>query len=400
MSALVVVTGGIVLTPSGPRADGRVVIEDGRIVAVEPATTTSVPGAVVVDAGGGWIAPGFIDLQVNGGAGIDLTTGPERLSALAADLVRQGVTAFLPTVITAPADRRDAALRAWAAHSSASAWAGAAPLGVHFEGPMISPARLGAHPAEHVRPPSPKLIEGWARETGVALVTLAPELPGAVDVVRDLVGRDVVVALGHTDAALDDVDRAVQAGASYVTHLYNAMRPFGHRDPGPIGRVLGGDQLVAGLIVDRIHVDPLAVRMAWRALGPERVNLVTDAVASRGGGPGTGVLGDRAVRSEASGAVRTASGALAGSLLTLDTAVRNLVEITACSVADAVRTVTAVPASLLGLPDRGALTVGARGDVVVLSPALEVETVLIGGAAAWSAAAVRRELGEAASWKS
>src|SRR5690606_36960861 len=152
---------------------------------------------------------------------------------------------------------------------------------------------------EHVRPPSPELIEGWSREAGVALVTLAPELPGARGVIRELTGRGVVAGIGHTDAALDDVDRAVRAGASYVTHLYNAMRAFGHRDPGPIGRVLGGDDVVAGLIVDRVHVDPVAVRMAWRALGPERVNLVTDAVASRGGEPGTGVLGERTVRSEA-----------------------------------------------------------------------------------------------------
>ncbi len=324
--------------------------------------------------------PGFLDLQVNGGAGVDVTSAPERIGELAADLVAQGVTAFLPTLVTAPASRRAAALSTWA---SIAVPAGAAtPLGLHFEGPMISPVRLGAHPAEHVVAPSGSVIDGWSREAGVAMVTLAPERPGAEEVIGRLVERGVVVAVGHTDATEAECRRAVDAGATALTHLFNAMRPFGHRDPGPVGATLGGDGLVAGLICDGVHVDDAAVRMAWRALGPDRLNLVTDAVAARGGPPGTR-LGAVDVAGRGDGSVRTADGVLAGSLLTLDDALRRLVAVTGCSVPEAVATVTSTPAAVLGVTDRGALRVGAVGDVVVLDDALRVRVVVVGGEVAW-----------------
>ena len=161
MSQRAVVTGGIVVTPGGPVPDGRVVTDGGVITAVEPAASAVADGRVI-DAGGGWIVPGFIDLQVNGGAGIDITNQPDRMDELGGDLVRQGVTAYLPTVITAPAARRAAALRAWAERSAVTG--AAAPLGLHFEGPMLSPDRLGAHPAEHVVDPAPPVIAGWSRD--------------------------------------------------------------------------------------------------------------------------------------------------------------------------------------------------------------------------------------------
>jgi N-acetylglucosamine-6-phosphate deacetylase len=167
-----------------------------------------------------------------------------------------------------------------------------------------------------------------------------------------------------------------------VTHLFNAMRPFGHRDPGPIGAALADETVVAGLICDGIHVDPVAVRMAWRALGPDRLNLVTDAVAVLGSERGAARLGAVEVTVDA-GAVLTADGVLAGSALALDQAVRNLIAFTGCSVPDAVGTVTATPARLLGLADRGRLTPGARGDVAVLDGDLAVAATIVGGEVAW-----------------
>jgi N-acetylglucosamine-6-phosphate deacetylase len=256
------------------------------------------------------------------------------------------------------------------------------PLGLHLEGPLLSPARKGAHPEAHLAAPSPDVVGGWTRAAGVVLVTLAPELPGALDVVRALVERGVCVAIGHTDCDAEQFAAARAAGARSVTHLFNAMRPFGHRDPGPIGATLADEAVVAGLICDGVHIDPVAVRMAWRALGPARVNLVTDAVAARGAGEAVTRLGSVAVAA-AGLQVRDEAGVLAGSVLTLDQAVRNLIAYTGCTVPQAIATVTSTPADLLGLDDRGRLDVGARGDVTVLGADLRVVATIVGGELAW-----------------
>jgi N-acetylglucosamine-6-phosphate deacetylase len=381
-AAPLVITGGSVITPAGVLDRGDVVLGDGRVLAVgDTDTIETPPDAVVIDAAGGWVAPGFIDLQVNGGHGIDLTTEPARAGELGRFLPRYGVSAFVPTIITSDVGDRAAALAWWAGRDGAAA-ARAVPLGLHFEGPMLSPARRGAHRADLLRDPDSSLIDGWARDRGVVLATLAPERPGALDVVRTLVARGVVVSIGHTDCTAEEFAAAVTAGARYVTHLFNAMRPFAHRDPGPIGAALADGTVVVGLICDGIHVDPVAVRMAWRALGPGRLNLVTDAVAPFGTGAGVSRLGSVDVTVEGA-AVLTAGGVLAGSALALDQAVRNLIAFTGCSVPDAVGTVTATPARLLGLPDRGRLAAGARADVTVLDADLAVTATIVGGEVAW-----------------
>jgi N-acetylglucosamine-6-phosphate deacetylase len=358
--------GGRLVTPGGVRQE-TLTVDGARIVGIAP------PGAAPdIDARGGWIVPGFIDLQINGAHGIDVTTQPERIGALAAVLPRYGVTAFLPTVITCPSAQRAAAL-AWFADRPTTA--GAVPLGLHLEGPMLAPARHGAHPPEHLADPAAAIIDGWEPGRGVALATLAPERPGALPVITTLAERGVVVSIGHTDCTAAEFAAGRDAGARYVTHLFNAMRPFGHRDPGPIGAALADEDVVVGLICDGIHVDPVAVRMAWHVLGPRRLSLVTDAVAALG--TTSGQLG------AASGAVRNAAGVLAGSVLSLDQAVRNLVAFTGCAVPDAVATVTSTPADLLGLADRGRLATGARADVTVLDPDLAVVATVIGGEVAW-----------------
>jgi N-acetylglucosamine-6-phosphate deacetylase len=370
----VIVGGGRVLTPGGVVDDGAVTIDDALIT-----STGTARGPLDIDAGGGWIVPGFIDLQINGAHGIDVTTAPDRIDELGAALVRYGVTAFVPTVITCSEPVRRAALVAWASRDAA-ALPGAVPLGLHIEGPMLSPARKGAHPAGLLVAPSRELVDGWSPDAGVVLVTVAPELPAATDVIAELTARGVVVSIGHTDGTAADFAAGRSAGAQYVTHLFNAMRPFAHRDPGPVGAALADGEVVAGLICDGIHVDPIAVRMAWRALGPARLNLVTDAISALG--VEAGRLGSVDVTVGADG-VRNADGVLAGSTLSLDQAVRNLVAYTGCDVVDAVATVTSTPADVLGLADRGRLAIGKRADVTVLDRDLYVIATVVGGEVAW-----------------
>ncbi len=379
-----VIAGGAVVTPSAVIEAGHVVVDgSGRIVAVGEGPAGEAPAdAVVIDAAGCWVTPGFIDVQINGGHGIDLTTEPGRADELGRLLPRYGVTSFVPTVITCGDEQRAAALKWWAGRDEATVAAGAVPVGLHLEGPMLAARRRGAHPLDLLRQPDTALIDGWSRASGVLIATLAPELPGALELIGELTERGIVVSLGHTDCSAAEFAAGLAAGARYVTHLFNAMRPFAHRDPGPIAATLADDSVVAGLICDGIHVDPVAVRMAWRALGPDRCNLVTDAVAVLGSGPGDSQLGSVEVTVD-EGGVRTASGVLAGSDLSLDRAVRNLVAFAGCSVPDAVRTVTATPARLLDLTDRGALVPGARADVTVLSAELAVVTSVVGGEVAW-----------------
>jgi N-acetylglucosamine-6-phosphate deacetylase len=373
------ITGGDLIV-GGPRAGiGDIVFTGQRIEHVGP---TADARARRFDAGDLIVAPGFIDAQINGAHGIDVTAEPHRIGELGAELTRYGVTAFVPTVITCSARQRAAALAGRAADASAAdepaADGGAVAVGLHLEGPMLAPARRGAHPERWLERPRPELVGGWTRDAGVIMVTIAPELPGAIEVIAQLVSDGVVVSIGHTDADAACVSAATRAGATAVTHLFNAMTPFGHRAPGLIGVALADDSLIAGLICDGIHVDPLAVRVAWRALGPARLMLVTDATAALGLGRGRRRLGDVDIEVSSAG-VRTADGTLAGSDLALDQAVRNLVAFTGCTATEAVATVTTTPARLLGLDDRGELEAGRRADVTVLGENLRVVATFVGG---------------------
>ena len=296
------------------------------------------------------IVSGLVDLQVNGAVGIDLTAEPHRLWEVAAALPAYGVVAFVPTVITSDPDARAQALATLAGGPPAG-WVGAEPLGLHFEGPMIAPTRKGAHPEHWLRAPSLDLVDGWSREAGVVMATIAPELPGALGVIERLVARGVVVSVGHTAAGAADVAAAVEAGARCVTHLGNAMAPLLPREPGPVGVALGGDDLVAGVIVDGHHLDPHFVRAAWRALGPSRFLSVSDTTAALGLPDGPTRLGDQEVV-VADGTVRLHDGTLAGSAESLLGCLRHLVAQTGCSVEDAVATATTTPLALLGLPVR------------------------------------------------
>jgi N-acetylglucosamine-6-phosphate deacetylase len=359
--------------------------ETGDAAGGEPpaASGDSTPcSAHVLDAAGLLVVPGFVDVQCNGAVGVDITADPERLWEVAAALPRWGVTSWLPTVVTAPPAIRAralATLRSGPPSGRDDVRLFAMPLGLHLEGPFLAPERRGAHPAKHLRAPDPSLVadEGWSRQSGVALVTLAPELPRALDVVRELVAAGVVVSAGHSSASAEEATAAIDAGITAVTHLFNAMGPLHHRDPGLAGVALSDERVRVGAIADGIHLHPATVALAARALG-DRLCLVTDAVAALGMPAGRVPLGVLEAFATEDG-VRLADGTLAGSDLSLDRAVRNLVAFAGVSLPEAVAAATMAPAALLGLGDRGVIRAGAVADLTLLDAGGAVVATVVGG---------------------
>jgi N-acetylglucosamine-6-phosphate deacetylase len=359
--------------------------ETGDAAGGEPpaAPGDSTPcSAHVLDAAGLLVVPGFVDVQCNGAVGVDITADPERLWEVAAALPRWGVTSWLPTVVTAPPAiraRAMATLRSGPPSGRDDVRLFAMPLGLHLEGPFLAPERRGAHPAKHLRAPDPSLAadEGWSRQSGVALVTLAPELPRALDVVRELVAAGVVVSAGHSSASAEEATAAIDAGITAVTHLFNAMGPLHHRDPGLAGVALSDERVRVGAIADGIHLHPATVALAARALG-DRLCLVTDAVAALGMPAGRVPLGVLEAFATEDG-VRLADGTLAGSDLSLDRAVRNLVAFAGVSLPEAVAAATMAPAALLGLGDRGVIRAGAVADLTLLDAGGAVVATVVGG---------------------
>jgi len=372
-----VVRGGRVLA-DGLAAPADVAVRDGRIAEIAP---PGVAGQDDLDASGAVVVPGFVDLQVNGAGGIDLTAEPERLWEVAALLPRWGVTAWLPTIVTSPEPVRERAL-ATLRQGPPDDTPVATPLGLHLEGPFLNPERKGAHVAAHLRLPDPELVGRWSQDTGVALVTLAPELPGALDLIRRLADRGVVVSLGHSSATADEATAGVDAGARWATHLFNTMPPLHHRDPGLAGVALTDERLHVGLIADGLHVHPRMVRLAARALG-ERLTLVTDAVAALGMPPGPIRLGDLEALADDDG-VRLPDGTLAGSNLAMVTAVANLWAFAAVDLPAAVHAAATAPARLLGqVGERGVVAPGAVADLVVLDDLGRVAATVVGGRVAY-----------------
>ena len=368
--------------PGGVMADSLVGILDGRIRVLQPFDAQDVPaGARVMDASGMLLSAGWLDLQFNGGFGCDFTDQPERLWEAAAGLPRYGVTGFLPTIITASLEVYERALGVLRSGPPAG-WHGAIPLGYHFEGPFLNPAKKGAHNPAHMRLPSPEAVSGWSVENGVRLVTLAPELPGALDVIRILSERGVLVSAGHSLANYEQALAGFAAGVRCGTHLFNAMPPLGHRDPGLAGALLTRTGIAAGLIPDGMHVHPAMAALAWRCKGPQGLCLVTDAMAALGMPPGVYRLGDYEVTVDERTA-RLPDGTLAGSILTLDAALRGLVQYTGCTLVEALPTVTVTPARLLGLAHKGCLEIGADADLVLLTPQGEVVKTWVEGEMAY-----------------
>lgn len=358
-------------------AQCRVAAVAGRIVAGEPAGA-----APRIDAGGLSIAPGYVDLQVNGAGGIDLTSQPERLWEVASALPRYGVTSFLPTIVSSPPEVVDRALRALRA-GPPGGWVGAQPLGLHLEGPMIAPTRRGAHAAAHIVAPASSVIAGWSAPAGVAMVTLAPELPGAAAITRELTDRGVVVSAGHTEADAGAAREAVAAGVSAITHLFNAMRRPDPSDPALVDSVLAGLPVVAGLIADGAHIQPDRLGAAWAALGADRRMLVSDATAALGAPPGRHRLGDLTIVTDGERSLDSETGRPAGSAWAIDACVRNVMRVTGCDARAATAAASSTPARLLGRADLGSLDAGTPADFVMLDADLHVVLTVVGGAVAY-----------------
>ena len=340
---------------------GDVEVVDGEVVAVG-----------LRGPGSGLAVPGFVDLQVNGFAGVDLLGADRDGYARAGEaLLATGTTAFQPTFVTAPADAVVAALRAMP-----SGAIGPRVLGAHLEGPFLSPRYLGVHAAEYRRDPDTALLQTLLAAGPVRQMTLAPELPGALELVDALVERGITVSAGHSDATAAQAHLAFDRGVSTVTHVHNAMRPGTAREPGLAVAALARSDVTVQMIVDGHHLAPDTVRMAWRAAAG-RLALVSDAVAAAGLGDGDYVLGTRTVHAQG-GVVRGPEGQLAGSVVTMIEAVRNLHAL-GVALDKALGAASSVPARIAGRPDLGRLEPGAPADIVVLDDRLEVVRVLLEG---------------------
>jgi N-acetylglucosamine-6-phosphate deacetylase len=347
------------VTSPGRLERRQLAIAAGRISGAAPAGA-----AKRFDAEGLMVVPGLIDLQVNGAAGLDLTADPEAIWRVGAALARFGVTAFLPTIVTAPPAVAEAARRTLAG-GPPNGYAGATPLGLHLEGPFLNPDRLGAHDPGHARPVDPALAADWSAESGVRMVTLAPELAGATELAAALVRRGVVVAAGHSLATVAEAAAGFDAGIRYATHLFNAMPALDRLAPGLVAAALADTRVTVGLIPDGLHVHPTLVDLVWRLCGPERLSIVTDAMAALGMPPGRYALGDADVAVDEDGA-RLEDGRLAGSVIGLDAGLRNLMAFTGAALEEAIAAATRVPAALLGDVTRGSLAPGARADLAAL----------------------------------
>jgi N-acetylglucosamine-6-phosphate deacetylase len=374
-------------TPTEEVLDPLVLIEDGLITAVTSRAAQEIPaGARLVDFADAVLAPGFIDIHIHGGAGLDvMLASVEELPRLGKFLAAHGVTGYFPTTVAAPLDQTCAALDRMANMIEAAAALAqegevlARPLGIHLEGPFLSHKRRGVHSPENLIEPTIEVFDRlWQAARGhVSVLTIAPELPGAMDVIVEAARRNVCVSIGHSDAELPVARKAVDMGARHATHTFNAMRPLDHRDPGIVAEVLTDNRITADIIADGIHLSPAVVQLFLRAKGIERAVLITDAISATGMPDGRYQLGPMWV--DVKDGKCTMDGKLAGSVLTMDRAVRNVTEFAGWSLRDAVRAATLNPAQAAGLERHGRIAADTQADFVALSSAGEVRATIVGG---------------------
>ena len=346
----------------GSLVPGDVEVADGLIAAVG-----------LVGTGSGLASPGFVDLQVNGFGGVDLAAADRDGYGRAGERqLETGTTAYQPTLITALEDELVASLREVPPERDS----GPRILGVHVEGPFLSPERMGAHPPEARRDPDAGLVDRLRAAGPVTYMTLAPERPGALELVDHLHAAGITVSAGHSNATAAEAHAGFARGIRTVTHLFNAMRPLGHRDPGIAGTALARDDVVVQIVVDGVHLADETTLLCWRAAGG-RLALVTDAIAAAGEGDGDYRLAGVGVIVR-DGVARRADGVLAGSTLTMIDAVRNLHAL-GVPLASALDAATRVPAGIVGRPELGTLAPGTPADVVVLDGGLEIQRVLVAG---------------------
>ena len=390
---MIVLSANRLYTPQEEIKDPLLFIEDGLISAVSSRAERHIPkNAMVIDLASDGLAeailaPGFVDIHMHGGAGVDLMrAAPDQLPGLNKFLTTHGVTGYFPTTVAAPLDQTCAALgrladaieAAQGSHAEGDAMQ-ARPLGIHLEGPFLSHKRRGVHPPEYLVEPTLEIFERlWQAAHGhVRMMTIAPEIPGALEVIAEAARRKVCVSIGHSDATLEAARAGVRAGARHATHTFNAMRPLDHRDPGILGEVLTDRELSADIIADGIHVAPEVIQIFLRSVGFERSVLITDAMAAAGMPDGTYQLGP--IQVEVKDGKCTSNGSLAGSVLTMDRAVRNIKRFSHWTLREAVRAATLNATRAVGLAQHGELAPGAEANIIVLSPDGEVRRTIVRG---------------------
>lgn len=385
-----ILTANKLLTPLTEIDQPRVTIEDGFITSIESRGALEAPQhSEHIDFPGATLAPAFFDVHTHGALGFDVMDGTDQaFDAVGNFLATHGVGAYLPTTVTAPVDQILRALEGIARQIErrsqpgidAERFHGAQPLGIHVEGPFLSHSKRGVHPAEFLQSPSVELLQRFWQASGghIVLMTIAPELPQAIELIQEARRMGIRVSLGHSNASTADAMAGIQAGASSATHTYNAMRALDHREPGLLGVVLDQKNLFAELICDGIHVDPLLVRLFYQAKGPDRGILITDAIAATGMPDGVYRLGGMEVT--VSKGRCTFEGRLAGSVLTLDRAIRNFVQYTDAPYSTAVRYASTNPAMMLGVDEvHGELASGRPANIAVLSPEGNVQCTVLKG---------------------
>jgi N-acetylglucosamine-6-phosphate deacetylase len=386
---MIVLCANRLYTPQEEIEHALLFIEDGYISAVSTRSHQEIPkNATTVDFGDAILAPGFVDIHMHGGAGLDVMHAtPAELPHLNKFLTRHGVTGYFPTTVAAPLDQTCAALEQLASaieaaqHLPASNGEGvqARPLGVHLEGPFLSHKRRGVHPPEYLVEPTIEIFDRlWQAARGhVRMMTIAPELPGALEVIAEAARRNVCISIGHSDAPIEAARAGIRAGARHATHTFNAMRPLDHREPGILGEVLTDGNLSADIIADGIHVAPEIIQLFLQAKGIDRSVLITDATAAAGMPDGRYRLGP--IEVDVKDGKCTMDGKLAGSVLTMDTAVRNVTKFSSWSLQNAVRAASLNPTRAAGLTQQGELVPGAEANIAVLSQSGEVKKTIVRG---------------------
>jgi N-acetylglucosamine-6-phosphate deacetylase len=388
-------TAGRLLTPTDVVEHPLVLVEQGRALEISPRSSRQVPAGVSVsDFGDRVMAPGYVDLHIHGSAGYDvMDDSAEALLAIEQLLARHGVTSYFPTTVTAPMDATLRALERLAdavekrelererqhERKNADGKIRALPLGIHLEGPFINHARRGVHPLGDLLAPKLATFEQfWQAARGrIRMMTIAPELEDAPEVIAEAARRGVCVSLGHSDADFAAAERGIAAGAWHATHTFNAMRPLDHRSPGILGAVLTDRRVSADIIADGVHLDPAIVKLVAKAKGPEQTVLITDAISATGMPNGRYRLGSFEV--DVRDGKCMAGGKLAGSVLTMDRAVRNLARFAEWDLPQAVAAASQNPARVARVANKGVLAVGADADFVVLNAEGEVLRTFVGG---------------------
>lgn len=387
---------GTLLTPTDAVEHPLMLVKQGRILEISDRSSRHLPAGVSeLDFGSGMMAPGYVDLHIHGSAGYDvMDDNADALPAIEQLLARHGVTSYFPTTVTAPIDTTLRALERLADaiekrehaenHNKENGKVRALPLGIHLEGPFISHARRGVHPPENLLPPTLTVFDRfWQAARGrIRMMTIAPELEGALEVIAEAARRGVCVSLGHSDADFAAAERGIAAGARHATHTFNAMRPLDHRtldhrSPGILGAVLTDRRLTADIIADGVHLDPAIVKLVADAKGPKQTVLITDGISATGMPDGRYRLGSFEVEVREGRCM--AGGKLAGSVLTMDHAVRNLARFAEWDLPQAVAAASQNPARVAQIANKGVLTAGADADFVVLSPGGEVLRTFVGG---------------------